>query len=135
VQDDWKVRRNLTLNLGLRYELQSPPTDPADRMSIFDPDTGRVVNVGMNGVPRAGIRTDYNNLAPRVGFAWTPAQNLVIRGGYGLYYDSGMLVVNSSLYFNPPYFNVRAYFPTAAGLLSLDNPFPSRGGITPPPSP
>src|SRR5439155_21746082 len=117
-QDDWKIRRNLTLNLGLRYELQTPPTDPSDRMSIFDPATGRVVNVGTNGFPRAGIRTDYNNVAPRVGLAWKPAPNLVIRGGYGLYYDSGMLVVNSSLYFNPPYFNVHAFFPTATSLLS-----------------
>jgi outer membrane receptor protein involved in Fe transport len=135
VQDDWKIRSNLTLNLGLRYELQTPPADPSDRMSIFDPASGKVVNVGANGVPRAGIRTDYNNLAPRVGFAWTPAPNLVVRGGYGVYYDSGMLVVNSSLYFNPPYFSVRAFFPTATSLLTLDNPFPSRGGITPPPSP
>jgi hypothetical protein len=46
-----------------------------------------------------------------------------------------MLVVNSSLYFNPPYFNVHAYFPPAAGLLTLVNPFPANGGIIPPPSP
>jgi Outer membrane receptor proteins, mostly Fe transport len=134
-QDDWKIRRNFTVNLGLRYELQTPPTDPANRMSIFDPATGRVVNVGTNGVPRAGIRTDYNNLAPRVGFAWTPAQHWVVRGGYGVYYDSGMLVVNSSLYFNPPYFSVRTYFPTQASLLALANPFPTGGGLVAPASP
>src|SRR5262249_31074924 len=121
VQDDWKIRRNLTLNLGVRYELQTPPTDPADRMAIFDPSARRVANVGTGGFPRAGVRTDYNNVAPRVGFAWTPLAGLVVRGGYGVYYDSGMFVVNSSLYFNPPYFNVRAFFPSAQGLLSLDN--------------
>ncbi len=135
VQDDWKIRRNLTLNLGLRYELQSPPTDPSNRMSILDPSTGQIVNVGTNGVPRAGIRTDYDNLAPRVGCAWTPAPNWVVRGGYGVYYDSGMLVVNSSLYFNPPYFSVRTYFPTQTSLLSLNNPFPTGGGVVAPPSP
>jgi hypothetical protein len=134
-QDDWKIRRNLTVNLGLRYELQTPPTDPANRMSIFNPSTGQVVNVGTDGVPRAGIRTDYNNFAPRAGFAWTPAEHWVIRGGYGVYYDSGMLVVNSSLYFNPPYFNVRTYFPTQASLLMLSNPFPIGGGLVAPPSP
>jgi hypothetical protein len=52
-----------------------------------------------------------------------------------MFYDSGMFVVNSSLYFNPPLFNVRVFFPTAQGLLTLDDPFPARGGITPPPSP
>jgi hypothetical protein len=135
VQDDWKIRRNLTLNLGLRYELQTPPTDPSNRMSILDPSTGQIVNVGTHGVPRAGIRTDSNNLAPRVGFAWTPAANWVVRGGYGVYYDSGMLVVNSSLYFNPPYFSVRTYFPTQTALLTLNNPFPSGGGVVAPPSP
>ncbi len=48
--------------------------------------------------------------------------------------DAGMLVVNSAQYFNPPYFNVRIFFPTATTLLTLDNPFPSRGGLTPPAS-
>jgi hypothetical protein len=134
-QDDWKIRRNLTLNLGVRYELPVPPTDPSNRMSILDPSTGRIVNVGSNGIPRAGIRTDYHSLAPRVGFAWTPAPNWVVRGGYGVYFDSGMLVVNSSLYFNPPYFSVRTYFPTQTSLLTLSNPFPSGGGVAAPPSP
>jgi hypothetical protein len=52
-----------------------------------------------------------------------PTRELVVRGGYGIYYEAGMLVVNSSLYFNPPYFNVHAYFPTATALLTLANPF------------
>jgi outer membrane receptor protein involved in Fe transport len=134
-QDDWKIRRNLTLNLGVRYELQSPPTDPSNRMSILNPSTGQIVNVGTGGIPRAGIRADYNNVAPRVGFAWTPAPNWVVRGGYGVYYDSGMLVVNSSLYFNPPYFSVRTYFPAQTSLLMLSNPFPTGGGLVAPPSP
>ena len=135
VQDNWKLRPNLTVNLGLRYEYNSPPTDPHDRMSVFDPRTGAVANVGTEGISRAGIRPDRNNFAPRVGFAWTPARDFVVRGGYGLYYEAGMLVVNSSLYFNPPYFNVHAYFPTATALLTLANPFPANGGIIPPPSP
>jgi hypothetical protein len=46
-----------------------------------------------------------------------------------------MLITNTSLYFNPPYFNVRAFFPTKTALLTLDNPFPTERGITPPPSP
>jgi Outer membrane receptor for Fe3+-dicitrate len=134
-QDDWKAARNFTINAGLRYEYNSPPTDPHDRMSIFDLKTNSIVNVGANGIPRAGIFPDRNNFAPRVGFAWLPKDGVVMRGGYGVYYDAGMLVTNTSLYFNPPYFNVRAYFPTKTALLTLDNPFPNDRGITPPPSP
>ncbi len=135
VQDDWKILPRLTLNLGLRYEYNHPPTDPRDRMSIFDLRTGTVVNVGSNGISRSGIQPDRNNFAPRVGFAWSPAEKLAVRGGYGIYYDSGMLVVNSSLYFNPPYFGVYAFFPSQNGLLTLADPFPTQSGILTPASP
>ncbi|MBK9168629.1 MAG: TonB-dependent receptor [Bryobacterales bacterium] len=134
-QDDWKLHPSLTLNLGVRYEFRTPPVDPADRMAIFDPAAGQVVNVGSGGFSRSGLRADRNNLAPRVGLAWSFAPDWVLRSGYGVYYDASMLVINSSLYFNPPYFNVRVFFPTAQGLLTLDDPFPAGGGITPPPSP
>jgi hypothetical protein len=132
--DDWKVRPNLTLNLGIRYEYNTPVTDPSNRMTVFDLGRRTLVQVGSNGVSRSGYEPDRNNLAPRVGLAWTPGPNFVVRAGYGLFYDSGMTVVNSALYFNPPYFNIRVFFPTATSLLTLNDPFPARGGITPPPS-
>jgi len=122
-QDDWKIARRLTLNLGLRYEFDTPPVDPHNRMSILDLGTQAIVQVGTNGISRSGLKPDWNNLAPRVGFAWTPVEKLVLRGGYGIYYDANMLVVNSSLYFNPPFFNVQLAFPTATSLLTLNDPF------------
>ncbi|MFN7923902.1 MAG: TonB-dependent receptor [Bryobacteraceae bacterium] len=134
-QDDWRVTPRLNLSLGVRYEYASPSTDPEDRMYTLDVTTNKLVQVGRNGVPRAGLRPDRNNFAPRVGFAWTPGAGWVVRGGYGVFFDSGMFVVNSSFYFNPPLFNVRVFFPTATSLLTLANPFPTNGGITPPPSP
>ncbi|MBI1788404.1 MAG: TonB-dependent receptor [Acidobacteria bacterium] len=133
-QDDWKLRPSFTLNLGMRYEYNTPPTDPTNRMSTLNSRTGRVVRAGTEGTSRSGIHADHNNLAPRLGFAWTPTRDLVIRGGYGLYFDSGMFVVNSAQYFNPPQFNLRIFFPTQTSLLTLQDPFPARGGITPPPS-
>jgi len=133
-QDDWKVRRNLTLNLGIRYEYNTPPIDPTNRMSAFDLSTMTVQQVGTNGLSRSGIRADWNNFAPRIGLAWTLGSNTVVRGGYGIFYDAGMLVVNSSLYFNPPYFNVYVFFPSAESLLTLNNPFPAHGSFLPPPS-
>jgi hypothetical protein len=133
-QNDFRLRPGLNVSLGLRYELNTPPTDPDDRMYAFLPATGELAQVGRGGVPRAGIRADRNNLAPRIGFAYSPTLGWSLRGGYGLFYDSGLLVINSAYYFNPPLFNVRAWFPTAQSLLSLSNPFPAAGGIVPPPS-
>jgi outer membrane receptor protein involved in Fe transport len=133
-QDDWKVRPSLTLNLGLRYEYNTPVVDPTDRMTVFNLETRTIARVGTGGVTRSGYRADRNNLAPRFGVAWTPAPKTVLRAGYGVFYDSSMTVVNSALYFNPPYFNIRVFFPTQTSLLTLSDPFPIRGGITPPPS-
>ncbi|MFN0103651.1 MAG: TonB-dependent receptor domain-containing protein [Bryobacteraceae bacterium] len=132
IQDDWKAAPRLTLNLGLRYEYNTPPVDPNDRMSTLDFATNKVVQVGTGNVSRSGIQPSRNNVAPRVGFAWMAGPRWVVRGGYGIAYDAGMLVVNTAQYFNPPQFNLRVFFPTATSLLTLNNPFPTTGGITPP---
>jgi len=133
-EDDWRVTHNLTMNLGMRYEYNTPMIDPHNGMSTLDFPTGQVVQVGQNGISRSGISPDRNNFAPRIGIAWSPAQTWIARAGYGIFYDSGMFTVNSAQYFNPPEFNLFVYFPSAAGLLTLDNPFPSTNGFTPPPS-
>ncbi len=133
-QDDWKVNQRLTLNLGLRWEFNSPPIDAHNSMSAFDLATGTVSQVGTNGLSRSGLRPDYTNFGPRVGFAYSLDSHTVVRGGYGVFYDAGMLTVNSALYFNPPYFNIYVFFPTAQGLLGLSNPFPSTNGLLPPPT-
>ena len=70
VNDSIRVTPRLTLSAGLRYEYNSPPVDAEDRANIYDPATGTLVQVGTNGVPRAGYDSDKNNFAPRVGLAW-----------------------------------------------------------------
>ena len=134
VQDDWKLLPNLTLNIGMRYEFNTPVTDAHNGMSAFDPQTGMVDQVGTNGVSRSGYSPDWTDFAPRVGLAWSPEPGLVVRAGYGVFYDSGTTVVNSSLYFNPPYFLLRVYFPSETGLLTLNNPYALSNGYVPPPS-
>ena len=127
-QDNWRLRSNVAISAGLRYDYASPPFDANDRATLYDPATGQLVQVGTNGIPRGGYEPDRNNLAPRAGFAWTVDRDArsVVRGGYGIYYNEGSLATSEGLYFNPPYFNLGVYFP-AEGLppLTLADPFPS----------
>ena len=132
LQNDWKVRPQLTLNFGIRYEYNTPPTDPTNQMSVFNLATHRISQVGTSGISRSGIRSNPTSFAPRAGFSWALAPKTVLRGGYGIYYDAGMLVVNSSLYFNPPYFNIRISYPTEESLVALEDPFPA--SVIPPAS-
>ncbi|MGI8671716.1 MAG: hypothetical protein ACR2LU_03815, partial [Luteitalea sp.] len=132
-QDDWRVNRRLTVNAGLRYEYNTPAVDADDRMRIFDQSTNQLVQVGANGVPRAGIRSDRNNVAPRVGFNYDlTGRGTLLQGGYGLFYNAGTLIETSALYFNAPYFGIGLYFPNATRLLTLDHPFPGQGIATAP---
>jgi hypothetical protein len=133
-QDDWTVRKNLTLNLGLRYELFSPYIETQNRMANFilardDPDFGHLVLAGNPRFPRALVTMDKDNLAPRVGFAYRlrGAKDLVVRGAYGVFYaqDDGR-GVTSRLTNNPPFFGFGG-----ASIVS-DQLFPSSGFILSP---
>lgn len=85
IQDDWRAKPWLTLNLGLRYDVFTPFTEAHDRISNLDIMSAKILVAGQNGVSKtAGIETDYSNLAPRVGFAAMIGHGLVARGGYGL---------------------------------------------------
>jgi len=132
LQDDWRIHPDVTLNLGMRYEYIVPPTDARDGMTSLNPGTGRLVPVGTNGVSRSGLSPDRNNVAPRLGVSWNLTPATLVRGGYGVFYDSNMLEVNTAQYFNPPQFNLRVFFPSAQGLLTLADPFPLNGGFVPP---
>ncbi|PYS54722.1 MAG: hypothetical protein DMG13_07125 [Acidobacteria bacterium] len=85
-QDDWKVTRKLTLNLGIRYDLYTQPVDARDRGSLFDLETGRFALPGKDGFSRAIVDGDHNNFGPRLGFAYQFASKLVVRTGYGIFY-------------------------------------------------
>lgn len=126
VNDGWRIRRNLSLSLGLRYEFNSPAVDTKDRANVYDVASRSLVVVGTNGVPRAGYEADKNNFAPRLGLAWTLDENTVVRTGYGIYYDQSPLSYGEGLYFNAPYFNLNLYFPIQGLPLQLSNPFPAQ---------
>ena len=90
VQDDWKVNPDLTLNLGLRYDIFTAPTERFDLQSNFDPAT-RTIQMAGESAPggRDLANTDKNNFGPRIGFAYSGFKSdktMVLRGGYGILY-------------------------------------------------
>ena len=127
-QDDWRATPTLTLSAGVRYDYSSPPADKDDRANLYDVATGQLVQVGTAGMPRGGYVPDRNNIAPRLGFAWTANAEgtMIVRGGYGIYYNQGALATSEGLFFNPPFFNLNVYFPFP-GLppITLADPFPA----------
>ena len=86
--DDWRVSRNLTLNIGMRWDYYSPFSEVANRWANFDSDTATVKVAGVDGVDRrAGVQRDFSNWAPRLGFAYQLNSKTVVRGGFGLFYN------------------------------------------------
>jgi hypothetical protein len=87
-QDSWRLRDNLTLNAGVRYERFTPLFDESNLLTNIDPATGRVITAKDGSTyDRTLIRPDRNDIAPRVGLSWNPTPRLVLRGGYGIFYQ------------------------------------------------
>jgi outer membrane receptor protein involved in Fe transport len=129
-QDDWKVRPNLTLNLGLRYEYFNVLKEKDNQVAnfVFGPGGGLT---GSRVEPTSSLyNPDRNNFAPRLGFAYSPKyygleQKLVLRGGFGISYNRIPDVVFSNTRGNPPFF---ARYSICCGTSPLDFGTPFVGG-------
>jgi outer membrane receptor protein involved in Fe transport len=153
VQDDYKILPSLTLNLGLRYEIQTAPYEKYGQMENYDPGLGLVLLGGVttvpgyqatvatagltglvdlasnHGIPKSLANTNYDNFAPRVGIAWRPFPDnkTVIRTGYGIFYTGSRLsAIRTDLAGGFP-FSVSQTFTgnTTTPNVTLANPFPA----------
>jgi hypothetical protein len=128
LHDSYRVRRNITLQLGLRYEYNAPPVDRYDRANTYDQVSQTLVPVGQGDIPRSVYNPDRNNWAPRVGVAWALDEDdtALLHAGYGIYYDQSSLAPGEGLYFNLPYYDFRLYFPSESyPYLFIHDPFPA----------
>ena len=138
-QDDYRVHARVTLNLGVRYDLQFPFTDPEDRKLAFVPGARSQVSPsalegllfpGDPGISRGIVKTDVNNVAPRLGVAWDPRGDgrMAVRAGAGVFYGSITGNEWNTTADNQP-FTVRQSFPT---VRTLSDPYGNLpGGAAP----
>ena len=140
VQDDWRVKPNLSFNVGLRYEYFAPYTELYGRMANLDLNStitaASVVTSGQQGqysgsLPTSLVRPDKNNYSPRLGFAWKPSPKkpLMFRGGYSIFFNgSAYGSFASKMASQPPFIQ------TASLTSSLTNPLTIQNGFAAAPS-
>jgi hypothetical protein len=109
VQDDWRITKDLTLNLGLAWDLTTPITESAGRQADYVPSTGagQLLIANKGGVSSsAGIKRNWTAFEPRLGFAYKllGSDKTVVRGGYSIYHDSAWSMGAQGLWQNPPFF-------------------------------
>ncbi|HEY3744213.1 MAG TPA: carboxypeptidase-like regulatory domain-containing protein [Bryobacteraceae bacterium] len=134
-EDNWRVSKDLTLNLGLAWALVTPITEAHNRMADFDPaGSGSLLIAGQGGVSNsAGIKMDKTAFEPRLGLAWKPfgSTNTAIRGGYAIYHDSSWNQGAQGLWENPPFFAESGQFSFGGACTFATAACATRYGQTP----
>ncbi len=144
IQDNWRVSNSLTLNLGMRYEFETPYTERFNRLSNFAPNAtvpltgvpglhGALSFVGVDGNSRYDSSIQPNHYSPRLGFAWHARPKTVVSGGGGMFYDTVWGVGEA-----PAGYGISGFTATTSMVTTLDgvtpyhtlsNPYPS--GLVP----
>jgi hypothetical protein len=131
-QDDWRITRNLTLNLGLRYEFATPPREMTFKWANFDLAAGKFISASSGSLyQEALIHPDRNDFAPRIGFAYSATPKTVIRAAYGIFYNhANRLGREGLLGFNLPFIILAdANISGSGNLRSTDALFRLQDGI------
>ena len=106
-QDDWRATKDLTVNIGLAWDITTPIAEVAGRQADFNPANGQFLIPGKNGVgDSAGIRTYWRDFEPRIGLAYKVkgSDKTVVRAGYAIYHDSSWSQGAQGLWQNPPFY-------------------------------
>lgn len=145
-QDEWRAHQRLTINLGMRWEVNRPRTERYDRISIFDQSIASPVASQVPGIPnlmgamtyrdsdnRRMVAPDYNNFGPRFGIAWQARKTTTIRTGYGIFFGLPPTDASLSGTYADGFTGNTSIISTIDGItpvVNLANPFPS--GVNPP---
>jgi outer membrane receptor protein involved in Fe transport len=135
VQDDWRATGNLSFNFGLRYEYVSPFSEQNNRLVNLDinpnitaasPVLPGEIGPFTGAFPITVVEPDRHNFAPRVGFAWKPMKKTVVRGGYGINYNTGQYgSIAQNLANQPPFAFTSTNVSSSSDVLTLENGFPT----------
>ncbi len=129
-QDDWRVSRRLTLNLGMRWDFLSHPYEAHDQQSAFDVGSGTVMEAGKNGISRSILNQDYHSFGPRLGFAYdlTGDGRTVVRGGYGIFYYIDYGGINNQLGEQAPFGGSNSYLASNGYCITFTGQLPTQSG-------
>jgi hypothetical protein len=136
VQDDWKVMPQMSINLGLRWELNTPFTALNNQQSTFSPSKVTVIQAGTEGYGSNLIQYDYSKFQPRVGFSYSLDSKTVLRGGYGIYANATASFAGiGNLFYNKPMRDPQTFntsgtksgsnYLISSATLQMVNPFPT----------
>ena len=142
IQDQWRLKSNLTFTYGIGWQIDTPLTDHFNhnlainayrtgvQSTVFPTAPAGLLFPGDQGISASGYRTRYNNFAPRIGFAWNPIKKLTVRAGWGIYYDNSEEELTLQNLLSPPFSLIDFGAGDAGGSPGFATPFNSINSTT-----